>query len=129
MIIRSGGLVDMVATANLEDTAVMFRILCVIFGENMKPTPAASCLRRYGLCLPLPLPLPLTGMDMCSFSFDEKYVVYPCPSVSVLVFPCLVSCSATMCVLVLSIQSLISCLLVIELIPLQLKVAMCMLDA
>ena len=123
-MIRSGGLVDIVATANLEDTAVMFRILCVILGENMKPTPAASCLY-----LPLPLPLPLRGMDMCSFSFDEKYVVYPCPSVSVLVFPCLVSCSATMCVLVLSIQSLISCLLAIELIPLQLKVATCMLDA
>ena len=123
-MIRSGGVVDIVATASLEDTAVMFRSLCVMLGENMKPTPAASCLY-----LPLPLPLPLRGMDMCSFSFDEKYVVYPCPSVSVLVLSCLVSCSATMCVLVLSIQSLISCLLAIELIPLQLKVATCMLVA
>ena len=97
----------------------------------MKPTPAASCLRVYAFPLPLslPLPFPLTGTVICSFSLDEKYVVYPCPSVSVIVLPCLVSCSATMCVLVLSIQSLISCRLAIELIPLQLKVAMCMLVA
>ena len=65
---RSGGLVAMLAVMMREEMASMFVINGFVVGSNMKPTPAASCLR----CFPLPLPLLAIGMVMCSSSLDEK---------------------------------------------------------
>ena len=74
----------------------------------MMPTPADSCFRVLGCPSPLPFPFLMMGIVVCSSSREEKYVVYPSASVSVLVLPCLVSCSTSMLVRVLRIHSLSS---------------------
>ena len=90
----------------------------------MMPTPAGSCFLVLGCPFSLPLPFLMMGIIVCSSSREEKYVVYPSASVSVLVLPCFVSCRTSMLARVLRIQYLSSCRLVIALIPLQLNVAM-----
>ena len=123
-MILNAGRVATLASIGREEMALTFCIHGVVRRSKIIPTPAVSCLRVVlDPFLPFPFPLAMYGMVVCSFSLDEKYVVYPCPSRSVLVLPCFVSCRMRMFVLVRCIQSLSSWRLLIALMPLQLRVA------
>ena len=124
VIILMGGLVAILHCSILEDIGSMsIRFLCMSL-VSMIPTPACSVLKDAPfLCFPLPFPL-VAGRcaDVCSFSFEEKYVVKSL-SCSMLCSLCFVSCNTSMTIFVSVIHFLISCLFPPMLMLLQLSVA------